>query len=145
MSRTSSVGPIVTALALTLFANPANAQSDLFRATAEGNYVSSGGNFFTFTLAGTGDPEGDFTGDGDYTLGSGGEIQNGEGTLHTDNGDIYFTFEAQLNGDGTFAGTFTIAGGTDLYENATGGAQLIGQINEDDDSFMIDLKGVINY
>jgi hypothetical protein len=136
----------VAALVLAMFATPVSAQtSDLLRAGGSGIYQSAG-DFYTFTLEGSGEPFGDFTGEGDFTVGSNGEV-DGEGIFHTGQGDVSFTFSFFLHEDGDvfFAGNLTINGGTDLYQDATGGSQLFGQIDRADQSFTFGLKGVITY
>jgi hypothetical protein len=54
------------------------------------------------------------------------------------------TYDGDVNDDGTFVATFTIVGGTGQFENATGSADVAGQII-DLDTFSIMWDGTITY
>src|SRR5262249_38982309 len=86
------------------------------------------GLFDTFTIAGIGDPLGDFTGDGTFFLGTpSGQILNGQLALVDDNGDVVsLEFDGQLFDDGSILGEFRITGGRGLFESAGGSGPFVG-------------------
>lgn len=141
----SFTGVVAGLAALALCAAPAPAQTTVrFVASLLGTYELQDDGSYEFCLEGDGDPVGEFVGSGEYTVGSDGEVI-GSGTFNAADGDIYFTFSGFLRKGGSFAGSLQIVGGTDLYENASGGAQLFGPVDDSDDEFMLDIKGVITY
>jgi len=96
----------------------------------------------SFTLEGSGDPIGDFTGDGVCYVTAIGIIHNGQATLVDQAGDqVAIAFDGNVDDDGTFSGEFTIEGGTGAYKGAAGYGTFAGTSAG---GIQFTLDGVIN-
>jgi hypothetical protein len=85
------------------------------------------GFLITFTIEGSGDPLGDFTGGGTFYLTALGSIDRGQVTFTDGGGDeISLAFDGILYPDSTFDGEFVILGGTGMYDGAAGNGTFMG-------------------
>lgn len=129
--------PVVAALILLAPLTAAQADAVPFR--GEGDFtvlaidaVKEGWEY-TFAVTGSGEPTGDFTGNGYFFLGKpSGVILGGDLTLTDDVGDtIHVYFEGQAYDNGLFLTRFDVLDGTGAYDGATGEGYMLGDLDQD--------------
>ena len=122
----------LAALAVLTLVVPARADNMPFTATGAVTVVDEAfddelGFLITFTIAGSGDPLGDFTGGGTCYVTALGSIDRGQMTLTDAGGDeVWLAFDGNVHRDATFDGAFVILGGTGAYQGATGNGAFMG-------------------
>jgi hypothetical protein len=131
------IRPVVTALVL--LAPLTAAQADMVDFRGEGALTVLAieqvkeGLEYAFTVDGSGEPTGDFTGNGSFFLGKpSGVILGGDLTLTDQAGDtVHVYFEGQAYANGLFLTRFDVLDGTGAYAGATGEGYLLGDLDQD--------------
>lgn len=152
MKRDSlKVSVLLTSLvALALLAGPAAARERPFRGSCEmavtGAASVRGGTLLTFACEGEAIHLGRFTGFAQALVNpEGTAFTDGDTTLVAADGDeLYLTCAGTIARDGSVSARCIILGGTGRFRGATGGADLVGQFDEDG-SLSVDMDGIIDY
>jgi hypothetical protein len=113
--------------------------------TGEGEAIITDfqGGTYQFAAEGLGEPLGHFGGEGAFIVTDDGGIYGKVKLFNADQDTVYAAFIAQLQDDGSYAGTLTIVGGDGRFAGASGAADLSGQMF--DASFTVNFDGAITY
>jgi hypothetical protein len=135
------------ALGMTLFLGltaPVRAQvTEPFTGEGEAIITDFQGGTYRFAAEGLGEPLGHFGGEGAFVVTDDGGIYGKVKLFNADQDTVYAAFIAQLQDDGSYAGTLTIVGGEGRFAGASGSADLWGQMFNA--SFTVAFDGTITY